>query len=163
MEQHEAKILTRLILSITTLLYMLTTKLTAEKQSCAMCIVNEVWLITNYTCSQTHTHTNTHTIITICCAFNWPTIRCQGKKFSVVRFYHVKPFCQHKKCHVRLLRPNQWNSLFYILNSKLSQGSKHGAMVSTNYPTTQPSATSHKSETRALSTSYLLICCLTKA
>lgn len=125
---------------------MLTTKLTAEKQSCGMCIANEVCLITNYTCSNTHRHhllqSATHVI----------GLHCRGRLSVLYVFIMSNHFVSVKNCPVHLLKPNQWNSLFYILNSKLSQGSKHGAMVSTKYPTTQPSATSHKSET--LRTSY---------
>lgn len=67
---------------------------------------------------------------------------CKGQIYQCL-CVRVRPLCSHaqqdkEKCCLRLLKSNQWNSLFYILNSKLSQGSKHGAMVSRNCENTEP-------------------------
>lgn len=109
------------------------------------------WSVSHYYLHMFIHHKDTHTetpSITDCYMLNWPTVRCQGRLSVLYVSILSNHFVSIKKCYVHLLKPNQWNSLFYILNSKLSQGSKHGAMVSTNYPTAQPTAASHKSETQ---------------
>lgn len=103
-------------------------RLTPEKHFCALYIANQVCYITKDMSARTHN------IITTECYTNELAAVCRWGTVSVL-YVNVNPWCglktnQRNSCPASEVK--QWNSLFYILNSKLSQGSKHGAMVSTN-------------------------------
>ena len=73
-----------------------------------MCIVNEVCLITNYTCSHTYTHTHT---TTICYTFNWPLVHCQSE-FSVL---YVSIMSNHFVSIKNVMFSNQNSEILYFI------------------------------------------------